>query len=220
MTQLAAHDAAARPEHRWPPVVGVLAAMVLWMLLPGLFYTPWRWVAVAVCALLVVPLVVLNPHRMTKQTTWSRGLGVALSVFLLAFNQVLLVRLISELLTAPDAEGIAVLVAALQLWTTNAIAFGLIYWELDRGGPVARASHLGDPARADFAFPQDSSEIYSGWRPRFFDYFYVSLTAGIAFSAADALPLTRRMKAFMALEALSAYILSVLVIARAVSAVT
>lgn len=220
MTQPAARDAAARPEHRWPPIVGVLATMVLWMLLPGLFFAPWRWVAVAVCALLVVPLIVLNPHRMTKQTDWSRGLSVGLSVFLLGFNQVLLVRLIVELLTAPDAEGIAVLIAALQLWTTNAIAFGLIYWELDRGGPVARASSLGDPARADFVFPQDASDIYSGWRPRFFDYLYVSLTAGIAFSAADALPLTRRMKAFMALEALSAYILSVLVIARAVSAVT
>lgn len=30
------------------------------------------------------------------------------------------------------------LVAAGQVWLTNVIAFGLLFWELDRGGPVAR----------------------------------------------------------------------------------
>jgi hypothetical protein len=30
------------------------------------------------------------------------------------------------------------LVAALQVWLTNVIVFGLAYWELDRGGPVSR----------------------------------------------------------------------------------
>jgi hypothetical protein len=42
----------------------------------------------------------------------------------------------------------------------------------------------------------------------------------MAFSAADALPITRRAKAFMAVEALAGFIMSVLVIARAVSAIT
>lgn len=220
MTSVAPRTPAPPAEHRWPPLVAVAAAVVLWALLPAFFFEPLRWVAVAVCALLAIPLIVINPHRLTRETRWSRSLSVGLSVFLLAFNQVLLVRLVYELLTAPDAEGAAVLVVALQLWVTNSIAFGLLYSELDRGGPVARSTVVTGPGEADFLFPQDTLPSYPDWRPRFFDYLYVSLTAGMAFSAADAQPLRRRTKAFMAIEALSGYIITALVIARAVSVVT
>lgn len=207
-------------EHRWPAIVGVLVVMILWLLLPGFFLTPLRVVAVGVCALLVIPLVVLNPHHLVRQTAWSRVTSVALAVVLLVVTQVLLVQLVYELLTAPVADGFGILLAALQLWVTNAIAFGLLYWEIDRGGPVARAQGAREIAHADFLFPQDSTPGFEAWRPRYFDYLYISLTAGIAFSPADALPITRRAKAFMAVEALAGFIMSVLVIARAVSAIT
>ena len=85
---------------------------------------------------------------------------------------------------------------------------------------MARAGAPRDVTRAEFQFPQDSSSAFAAWRPRFFDYLYISITAGIAFSPADALPLSRRTKALMSVEAISAFIISVLVIARAVSAVT
>lgn len=207
-------------EHRWPAIVGVLTVLVLWLLLPSFFLAPLRWIAVVVCALLVIPLIVLNPHHLVRQTAWSRGMSVALAFVLLAVTQVFLVQLVYELLTAPVSDGFGILLAALQLWVTNAIAFGLLYWELDLGGPVARARGPREVARADFCFPQDSMPGFETWRPRYFDYFYISLTAGIAFSPADALPLTRRAKALMAVEALSGFIMSVLVIARAVSAIT
>lgn len=207
-------------EHRWPAIVAVLAVLVLWLLLPSFFLAPLRWIAVSVCALLVIPLIVLNPHHLVRQTRWSRWFSLILGILLLLVTQALLIQLVHELLTAPDAEGISILLAALQLWVTNAIAFGLLYWELDLGGPVARARGARDVARADFVFPQDTAREFRDWRPRYFDYLYISLTAGMAFSAADALPITRRAKAFMAVEALSGFIISVLVIARAVSAIT
>ncbi|WP_458040684.1 MULTISPECIES: DUF1345 domain-containing protein [Bacteria] len=214
-----AAPARATYEHRWPAIVGVLVVMVLWLLLPSFFFAPLRGVAVLVCALLVIPLVVLNPHHLVRQTAWSRGMSVALAFVLLAVTQVLLVQLVYELLTAPVSDGFSILLAALQLWVTNAIAFGLLYWELDLGGPVARARGPRDATRADFLFPQDATSGFEAWRPRYFDYFYISLTAGIAFSPADALPITRRAKAFMGVEALAGFIMSVLVIARAVSAI-
>jgi uncharacterized membrane protein len=207
-------------EHRWPAIAGVLAVLILWLLLPSFFLGPLRWVAAGVCALLVIPLIVLNPHHLVRQTTWSRWLSLILGVLLLLVTQALLVQLVFELLTAPDAEGISILLAALQLWVTNAIAFGLLYWELDLGGPVARARGPRDVARADFVFPQDTAPGFGTWRPRYFDYLYISLTAGMAFSPADAPPITRRAKAFMGVEALAGFIMSVLVIARAVSAIT
>lgn len=207
-------------EHRWPAITGVIVVMVLWLLLPGFFLTPLRVVAVGVCALLLIPLVVLNPHHLVRQTAWSRVASVGLAIVLLAVTQVLLVQLVYELLTAPVDDGFGILLAALQLWVTNAIAFGLLYWEIDLGGPVARARSPRVAADADFFFPQDSTPGFEAWRPRYFDYLYISLTAGIAFSPADALPLTRRAKAFMGIEALAGFIMSVLVIARAVSAIT
>jgi len=207
-------------EHRWPPIVAIVVAIVLWSLLPAYFFEPMRWIAVGVCVLIAIPLIVLNPHRLTRQTRLSRALSVTLALVLLVFNQLLLVRLVYELLTAPDAEGASVLLVALQLWVTNSIAFGLLYSELDRGGPVARSTIVSGMDAADFLFPQDTLPSHLDWRPRFFDYLYVSLTAGMAFSPADAQPLRRRTKAFMAVEALSGYIITALVIARAVSVVT
>ena len=40
-----------------------------------------------------------------------------------------------------------------MLWVTNVLLFGLWYWELDRGGPVARAMTAPN-APPDFLFPQ------------------------------------------------------------------
>jgi hypothetical protein len=49
--------------------------------------------------------------------------------------------------------------AALQVWATNVIAFGLIYWELDRGGPVARTQKPREELPLeDFRFTQDETQ--------------------------------------------------------------
>jgi hypothetical protein len=47
---------------------------------------------------------------------------------------------------------------AMQLWVTNVIGFALLYWELDRGGPVARRLTRRDElADADWRFSQDEN---------------------------------------------------------------
>jgi uncharacterized membrane protein len=104
------------------------------------------------------------------------------------------------------------------LWFTDAVAFGLAFWELDCGGPVARALAPG-PRRPDFQFPQDENPELAreGWAPRLWDYFYVSLTNSIAFSPTDAMPLTRHAKALMAAESLLSAITVLLIAARAVN---
>ena len=50
------------------------------------------------------------------------------------------------------------------------------------------------------------------------DYLYVSTTNSSAFSPTDTMPLSSRMKMLMAVQATAALITSLLVIARAVSA--
>jgi hypothetical protein len=58
----------------------------------------------------------------------------------------------------------------------------------------------------------------SDWMPTFIDYLYVSTTNSSAFSPTDTMPLSSRMKMLMAVQATAALITSLLVIARAVSA--
>jgi hypothetical protein len=101
---------------------------------------------------------------------------------------------------------------------SNAIAFGLAFWELDCGGPVARAL-ASAPRKPDFQFPQDENPLLAGdgWAPRLWDYFYVALTNGIAFSPTDAMPLTRPAKALMAAQSTLSAITILLVAARAVN---
>jgi len=108
------------------------------------------------------------------------------------------------------------------------IGFALLYWELDRGGPVTRREERRDKLPpADWRFSQDenddtvtevavSSSKTSGWIPVFLDYLYLSLTNSSAFSPTDTMPLTNRAKALMGIEATAALLTSLLLIARAV----
>jgi uncharacterized membrane protein len=175
----------------------------------------WGWLVLAAPALilivllLAVPLAELRPGRV-------RNAGIALL----------------GLLVASDAIGVGVLLAALAsssagslsagdllahgtvVWLTNIITFGLLFWQLDEGGPLVRAERgRADP---DFEFPQDARGR-AGWSPRLSDYLYVSLTNAIAVSPTDTMPLTRRAKGLMAVESLISYAVVILVIARAVN---
>jgi hypothetical protein len=99
-----------------------------------------------------------------------------------------------------------------------------VFWEIDRGGAVARLPSSSVPAkRHDFLFPQDDPDVarrafgVETWMPVFVDYLYVSLTNSVAFSPTDTLPLTTRAKVLMGLESVAALVTSLLVIARAVN---
>jgi uncharacterized membrane protein len=219
----------ANAESRWPAVLGLLVALAAYAALPSHFPLWLRIAVVAIGLVLVIPMLVLNPRRLSKQTRWSRVLSVAQALILLVANQVALVILIQALLTSERKDGPAVLLAALQVWGTNVIAFALVYWELDRGGPVARRhAPRKELPPADFRFPQDEdaddveevavgSSQRSDWAAGYLDYLYFSLTNSMAFSPTDVMPLRPRGKVLMGIEAFTAFVMLALVIARAVS---
>lgn len=216
-------------EYRWPPVVAIAVALALYGALPSEVPIVLRAIVVVVGIVLVVPVVVLDPRRVGRETRWSRRLSVAQVLLLLLANQVALGIVIHALLTAKQADGPLILLATLQVWVTNVIAFGLAYWELDRGGPVSRrVKPRAQLPHADFRFPQDEdadavqevaagSSEHSGWVAAFIDYLYFSLTNSMAFSPTDVMPLTTRAKALMGIQAFIAFVILALVIARAVS---
>ncbi|MCS5495337.1 DUF1345 domain-containing protein [Curtobacterium flaccumfaciens] len=209
-----------RHEHRAPVAVAVLVNLALSLFLPDevLFFP--SWVVPVLGVLLLAPLIVFNPRRLTRETTWSRWLSFALAVLLTVASQLTVVRTITELLGG-HADGAAVLLTALQVWVSTIIVFGLVYWELDRGGPVARRRpELWASAEADFQFPQETDTKTADWRPVYLDYLYVAMTNMMAFSPTDTMPMTVRAKMIMAYQALSGFILLALVISRAVNIIS
>jgi len=205
-------------EHKFPALIATLAAFTLYLLLPeSISFFP-RWIVPAVGVVVLVPLWLVNPMRITRETTWSRWLSIGFAVALALVNQVYVVVIVTELVNG-QADGPSILLAAFAVWITNVIAYALVYWELDRGGPVARrVEGLRDDAPQDFRFPQQEDGV--SWDPVFFDYAFFSLSNMMAFSPTDTMPLTLRAKALMAFQALTGFVLLALVISRAVNILT
>ena len=105
------------------------------------------------------------------------------------------------------------------VWLGNNIAFALLYWLVDGGGPVVRTGRL---VPLDFAFTQHLSPEVAppGWRPVFLDYLHLGFTNATAFSPTDVMPLTHRAKYLMVVQSSVALALFGLIVARAVNAFT
>ncbi len=179
----------------------------------------WMWLVVAAPYVLLSATLLFGLGRLARHSR-RREIVVALLGVVWLFNVlgvgVLVVSLVSH--TAVDITGRQLLMSGGVVWLANAIAFGLAYWELDSGGPVARALSSA-PRKPDFQFPQDENPqlAQDGWAPRLMDYFYVSLTNAMAFSPTDAMPMTRQAKLLMAAESTLSAITVLLVAARAVN---
>lgn len=178
----------------------------------------WFWfVPVVLEGALLVALVLRIGRAPAEQAGGRRRLALLVLAVIMAFNLVALVALVYALVALHLASGGQLLLEALTVWTTNVVAFGLAFWELDRGGPRRRAAAAPPPA--DFQFPQmENPELAApGWRPRLTDYVYVAATNALAFSPTDAMPLSRRAKALMLAESLVSALTVLLVAARAVN---
>ena len=220
------HAAVRQGEVRFPATLAILVAGAMHATLPHSLLPEPRWVLPAIEVLLLVPLTLVNTTRLTTETKASRVVSLGLTAVIIATNTLALGYLLHGLLTSHPHDGRELLLAAVQVWVTNMIAFALVFWELDRGGPVARLPASAVAARrSDFLFPQDDQRVADAamgapdarWMPLFVDYLYLSITNSVAFSPTDTLPLTTRAKVLMGFEALAAMITSLLVIARAVN---
>jgi uncharacterized membrane protein len=181
--------------------------------LPG-----WVWLIPAVPeAALLLPLAWSVPRHRLEQMGKRRTVALALVGVITAANVLALGALIASLLSAQEKSGGELLLKGATIWGTNVVTFGLLFWELDRGGPIRRGAP--NPPPRDFQFPQDENPALAepSWHPRLVDYVYISFTNAIAFSPTDAMPLTRRVKMLMLAESAISAITVLLVAARAVN---
>jgi uncharacterized membrane protein len=208
-----------RGESRLPVALAILVVVALQVLLPtDLVFVRSRWLLPGIELALLVVLTIANPARINRESTVLRGVGLALVVVVSVATAwsagVLIERLLAGGLTTNPRH---LLLTGGAIWLTNIIAFALLYWETDRGGPAARAN--ARKKHPDFLFAQMTSPELAdhNWEPYFVDYLYLSFTNATAFSPTDTLPLSRWAKlAMMSQSAVSLATLA-LVVARAVN---
>ena len=222
----ASRATAAEPsivESRWPPAIAIVVFMALniairiWLPTDSPVRVPWLLPSVE--ALLLAALLAANPLNITRHARWLHRVAVSLVILLVLASLWSTVLLVYDLI-----KGIGVTQAPSELlatgalvWLGNNISFGLLYWLMDSGGPIARSHHR---TPIDFAFTQHMSPELAppGWRPVFLDYLHLGFTNATAFSPTDVMPLTLRAKYTMLVQSTVALALFGLIVARAVNA--
>jgi uncharacterized membrane protein len=206
------------PESRWPAGIAILVAIVLQFVLSLEYTIRPRWAIPALEIALLVVLLIANPKRIDTFSRSVRMGSLTLLGVLMLTNGWSALKLIRALLTGAGGKGTILLGTGAAIWATNTIAFGIWYWEFDRGGPGRRSQ--GTKTVPDFLFPQmdlppDLAPPH--WAPTFVDYLYLSFTNATAFSPTDVLPLTRWAKFTMMMQSALSLVVVGLVVARAVN---
>jgi uncharacterized membrane protein len=212
-------------ESRWPPAVALLVFMALnialrvWLPHEGAVRLPWLLPAIE--AVLLVALVAGNPSRSARRARWAHRVAVILVTILVVAALLATVVLVYDLIKGHGVSNSAteLLASGALVWLGNNLAFAMLYWLIDSGGPIARAQ---GSTPVDFAFTQQMSPELAppGWRPVFLDYLHLGFTNATAFSPTDVMPLTLRAKYIMLVQSTVALALFGLIVARAVNAFT
>jgi hypothetical protein len=205
-------------EARWAVSIAVAVAIGLQLSLPSMLAFPPRWLLPTIGLALLIGLVVANPRRIDHRSTRLRATSILLTGVMSIANAVSAGRLIAHLLNGTATEDAGLLLRwGGAIWLANIVVFALWYWELDRGGPAARAEGVRE--YPDLLFEQMATPNIapSNWEPQFVDYFYLAFTNATAFSPTDVIPLARWAKMMMLLQSVVSVSTLVLVIARAVN---
>ncbi|MER6782216.1 hypothetical protein AB0C90_34555 [Streptomyces sp. NPDC048550] len=197
----------------------VIASAVLTLLLPDYLRLGPRWALPLAEGLLLVALVAGDPGRIDRRSTVLRAVSIALVVILAGSAIWSTVQLSDDIMHGGSETNSAnaLLLAGGSVWASTVLAFSLLYFELDSGGPAARTHHM--PHTPALAFPQQLSPELSSpdWRPRYIDYLYLGFTNSTALSPTDVMPLAPWAKCVMTLQSIASLIILGLVIARAVN---
>lgn len=203
----------------WHVQLAMLIAIALQLALPNKFSVGSRYSIPVIEAMLLLALSFTTPRERIFRSIARRINVILLIVITSIANGYALATVADQLLKSSRAtsNGRALILAALNIYITNIIIFGLWYWEMDGGGPGERQRI--EKYEQDFVFPQNQHESYKHpeWKPTFTDYLYVSSTNAMAFSPTDTMPLSRRAKILMLIQAALSLVAVALVAARAVN---
>jgi hypothetical protein len=206
-------------ESRWPAFAAVVVIIggQTWVAASLSLRPIWLYPTIA-GILLLASVAVYIPSRKEPGRA-LRALSLGLVAVLVIANVVSAVLLVRGVFVGSRLSPTGLLLAGAALWVVNVAVFALIFWELDGGGPEARADGYRD--YPDLVFPQQQQDQQglapADWKPTFPDYLFVSLTSATAFSPTDAMPYSKWAKLVMAVESILAFVIIAMLIARAIN---
>jgi len=209
-----------RFEPRWPVAITIVSVLLLLVSLPARVQVFPTWIQYVIAIIVILPMAA--PRLTGVQARWLRIerwttllfflFGGAGTVANLGYLIHVMVYRTNEL------NGLQMLTSSIAAWVTNVLMFSLLYWQIDRGGPEARANR--EKRRVDWLFPQEgapSADVPPDWTPTFVDYLFLGYATATAFSTTDVMPLTSRAKLLMMLESTISLATIVVVVARAIN---
>jgi hypothetical protein len=193
----------------WPPVVVMIVFFIAASMLPQRI-TPFpndavRLSVTAIFALAVIASAIV--HQVETLRRFDRPLAFTVTGLLsvgtaIYFREIIL----SIVIGGSDLKGGPLLEGAILVWLSVVMTFSLWYWLVDRG--------------VDFFFPQEGSELYPGWSPKYLDYVALAFNTATAFSPTDVAPASHRAKVLMMMEASLSLATISIATARAINVLT
>jgi hypothetical protein len=197
----------------------IVAGLLRATLPPELRNGDARWLFLVLLVALLGALVIGDPGRIDRDLRWLKVLtSIVIGMITLA-NADAAIRLVVAIINVSQFTNNAkvLLASGGAIWLTNVIAFGLWYWDLDRGGPAARASGAGRPPALIFPEMKNEEHVAPDWSPQFVDYFHFAFATATAFSPTDVSAIKPWMKLMMMSEEAISLVVALLVVARAVN---
>jgi len=205
-------------EPRWPAILVMLLAVVMLTSLPARYQAAPAWLPWTTLAVVVTPMIALALRP--SSVLWHRIERTVVLIFVVALfsaEAFMLLRLLGDMIS-PEHEfaSLTLLEEAVIIWIFNILTFTLLYWQVDRGGPEARALDKAGPP--DIVFAESEGEHGENWAPYFVDYLFLAFATSTSFTPPDyCKPASRRMKLCVMAQASLSLATLVLVASRAVA---
>ena len=208
-----------RLESRWPPAIALSLLVVLLNVLPGHVVFLPVWVSyVGVFAVLAAMAAAAITHGNARSLRIERTVIMLLGVAYVINTGAELADMVGVIAIHPKGGNpYGLLSSAVGIWVENVVIFSLLFWQVDAGGPYARAR--GIQRNPDWGFPTPPTDggLPADWAPRYVDYFFLAYNTATAFSPTDALPYTHRAKMLMTVESAISLVTLVVVLSRAIN---
>jgi len=207
-------------EPRWPMALAVLTTGLLRAALPHqLRNGDAAWLFLVLVVGLLAILIIGDPGRIDRDRPWLRNLTSVLIGLISIANADAAIRLVVGIVNVSSftQDAKVLLACGGAIWLSNIIAFALWYWNLDRGGPAARAAGTDDPPALIFPEMLHPQHVKEDWTPAFVDYFHFAFATATAFSPTDVSAVKPWMKLMMMAEEAISLVVAILVVARAVN---
>ena len=207
------------PEPRWPAVIAVVGASVLYYAMPEQLTLGPGWLPTVATVMMMTPTVIF--YRLRRD--WWNEFFAYMSLGVITASLISSLTLLVMRLPLHKDPPVELLRAAGALWIGNVLVFASWYWRLDGGGPNERDKR-GVHTDGAFLFPQmvmdPELKKHMGedqWSPGFVDYLFLAFNSSTAFSPTDVPVLSRWAKVMMMIQSTISLTTVALLAARAVN---